>query len=163
MDFRNTLVIMTSNLGSDAILEFGERDRAELESLVQRALRQHFRPEFLNRLDEIVIFHQLSRDQIRHIVELQVESLKKLLHERGVTLVLTDAARDALAAEGYDPHFGARPLKRTIQRRLQNPLAMKLLEGAFKAGDKVEVRVEGGQYQFRAMKPERAAEKVHAG
>jgi len=163
VDFRNTLVIMTSNLGSDAILEFGERDRAELESLVQRALRQHFRPEFLNRLDEIVIFHQLSRDQIRHIVELQVESLKKLLHERGVTLVLTDAARDALAAEGYDPHFGARPLKRTIQRRLQNPLAMKLLEGAFKAGDKVEVRVEGGQYQFRAMKPERAAEKAHAG
>ena len=110
-----------------------------------------------------MIFHQLSRDQIRHIVELQVESLKKLLHERGVTLVLTDAARDALAAEGYDPHFGARPLKRTIQRRLQNPLAMKLLEGAFKAGDKVEVRVEGGQYHFRAVRPERAAEKAHAG
>ena len=163
VDFRNTIVIMTSNLGSDAILEFGERDRAEMEALVQRALRQHFRPEFLNRLDEIVIFHQLSREQIRHIVELHAESLKKLLNERGITLVLTDAARDALAAEGYDPHFGARPLKRTIQRRLQNPLAMKLLEGAFKAGDTVEVGVEGGEFRFRTVKPARKQEKALAG
>jgi len=160
VDFRNTIVIMTSNLGSDAILEFGERDRAEMEALVQRALRQHFRPEFLNRLDEIVIFHQLSREQIRHIVELHAESLKKLLHERGIGLVLTDAALDALAAEGYDPQFGARPLKRTIQRRLQNPLAMKLLEGAFKTGDVVEVGVESGEFRFRAVKPARKSEKA---
>ena len=110
-----------------------------------------------------MIFHQLSRDQIRHIVELHAEALKKLLHERGIALVLTEGARDALAAEGYDPQFGARPLKRTIQRRLQNPLAMKLLEGAFKAGDTVEVRAEGGQYLFRAVKPARAPEKAHAG
>src|SRR5262245_41996521 len=162
VDFRNTLVIMTSNLGSDAILEYGERDRAEMESIVQRALRQHFRPEFLNRLDEIVIFHQLTRDQIRHIVELHAESLKKLLNERGITLVLTDAARDALAAEGYDPHFGARPLKRAIQRRLQNPLAMKLLEGVFKPGDVIEVTLEGGEFRFQAVKPTRKAEKTPA-
>ena len=162
VDFRNTIVIMTSNLGSDAILEFGERDRAEMEALVQRALRQHFRPEFLNRLDEIVIFHQLSREQIRHIVELQADALKKLLHERGIGLLLTDAALDALAAEGYDPQFGARPLKRTIQRRLQNPLAMKLLEGAFKTGDVIEVTVESGEFRFRAARPTRKAEKTPA-
>src|SRR5689334_15208900 len=162
VDFRNTIVIMTSNLGSDAILEFGERDRAEMEALVQRALRQHFRPEFLNRLDEIVIFHQLTREQIRHIVELHAEALKKLLHERGIGLLLTDAALDALAAEGYDPQFGARPLKRTIQRRLQNPLAMKLLEGTFKTGDVIEVTVENGALTFRTAKPARKAEKTPA-
>ena len=124
-------------------------------------LRQHFRPEFLNRLDEIVIFHRLTRDQIRHIVELHVAALKRLLQERGITLVVTDGACDALAAEGFDPQFGARPLKRTIQRRLQNPLAMKLLEGTFKPGDTVEVKFDSGQFQFRAVKPGRAAEKAH--
>jgi ATP-dependent Clp protease ATP-binding subunit ClpB len=162
VDFRNTLIIMTSNLGSDAILEFGERDRAEMEALVQRALRQHFRPEFLNRVDETVVFRQLSREQIRHIVELHAASLQKLLAERGITLTLSDAARDALAEEGYDPHFGARPLKRTLQRRVQNPLAMKLLEGAFKAGDTVEVRYEAGQFQFKTVQPSRTAETAHA-
>jgi len=162
VDFRNTLVIMTSNLGSDAILEFGERDRSEMEAIVQRALRQHFRPEFLNRLDETVIFRQLTREQIRHIVELHAESLRRLLHERGIALVLTEAARDALADEGYDPHFGARPLKRTLQRRVQNPLAMKLLEGAFKPGDTVEVAVEGGQYRFESVRPSRRPEGAHA-
>jgi ATP-dependent Clp protease ATP-binding subunit ClpB len=162
VDFKNTIIIMTSNLGSDAILEFGERDRAEMEALVQRALRQHFRPEFLNRLDETVVFQQLTREQIRHIVELHAESLRKLLHERGIVLTLSDAARDALADEGYDPHFGARPLKRTLQRRIQNPLAMKLLEGAFKAGDTVEVTYKNGQYEFRAARPARTPEKAHA-
>ncbi len=162
VDFKNTLVIMTSNLGSDAILEFGEHDGAELETLVQRALRQHFRPEFLNRLDETVVFRQLTREQIRHIVGLHAESLQNLLRERGITLVLSDGARDALADEGYDPHFGARPLKRTLQRRIQNPLAMKLLEGAFKSGDTVEVVHESGHYQFRTTKPVRTPEKAHA-
>ena len=162
VDFKNTLVIMTSNLGSDAILEFGESSQIEMATLVQRALRQHFRPEFLNRLDETVIFRQLTREQIRHIVGLLAESLKKLLHERGITLVLTDGARDALADEGYDPHFGARPLKRTLQRRVQNPLAMKLLEGAFRSGDTIEVAFESGQFQFRARLPERTPEQAHA-
>jgi ATP-dependent Clp protease ATP-binding subunit ClpB len=88
--------------------------------------------------------------------------LKKLLSERGISLTLTDSARDALAEEGYDPHFGARPLKRTLQRRIQNPLAMKLLEGAFKAGDTVEVRYASGTYEFRTVKPARTAERAHA-
>jgi ATP-dependent Clp protease ATP-binding subunit ClpB len=162
VDFKHTLIIMTSNLGSEAILEFGENDRAEMESLVQRALRQHFRPEFLNRLDEIVVFRQLSREQIRHIVTLQVASLSQLLRERGITLVLSPEAVDGLAEEGYDPHFGARPLKRTLQRRLQNPLAMKLLEGAFQPGDTIEVVRRGGKYEFRAVKPARTPQEATA-
>ena len=130
--------------------------------MVQRAIRQHFRPEFLNRLDEIVVFRQLSREQIRHIVTLHAESLRQLLHERGITLVLGEAAVDALAEEGYDPHFGARPLKRTLQRRIQNPLAMKLLEGAFKPGDTVEVAYRSGHYEFRSVKPVRTPQEATA-
>jgi ATP-dependent Clp protease ATP-binding subunit ClpB len=133
-----------------------------MEALVQRALRQHFRPEFLNRLDETVIFRQLTREQIRRIVELHAESLRKLLQERGLALTLTEAARDALADEGYDPHFGARPLKRTLQRRVQNPLALKLLEGAFQPGEGVEAGYEAGQYVFRAVRPARTPEGAHA-
>jgi ATP-dependent Clp protease ATP-binding subunit ClpB len=153
VDFRNTLVIMTSNLGSHWILELGEGDQEELERRIQEALREHFRPEFLNRVDEIIVFHALGREQIRRIVDLHVESLRRMVAERGVTLELTDAARDALAAEGYDPHFGARPLKRTIQRKLQNPLAMKLLSGEFKPGQTIEADVEKGAIVFRAKKP----------
>ncbi|MFM7232172.1 MAG: ATP-dependent chaperone ClpB [bacterium] len=161
VDFKNTLVIMTSNLGSDAILEFGEQDRDEMERLVQRALRAHFRPEFLNRLDETVVFRQLTREQIRHIVGLHAESLARMLHERGLALMVTEAARDALAEEGYDPHFGARPLKRTLQRRVQNPLAMRLLEGAFKTGDTVQVDHADGAYVFRTV-PASPPEPAHA-
>ncbi len=157
VDFKHALVIMTSNLGSDAILEFGEksghdeRTRGELESIVQRALRQHFRPEFLNRLDEVVIFRTLTREQIRQIVELHAESLRRMLADRGISLTLTETARDTRGDEGYDPHFGARPLKRTFQRRIQNPLALKLLEGAFKSGDTIEVGVADGGFTFRAV------------
>ncbi|MGH7731602.1 MAG: ATP-dependent chaperone ClpB [Candidatus Eiseniibacteriota bacterium] len=156
VDFRNTLVIMTSNLGSQWILELGEEDREEMERRVQEALREHFRPEFLNRVDEVIVFHSLTRAHIRRVVDLQVESLRKLLAERELDLALTDAARDALAEEGYDPHFGARPLKRTIQRRLQNPLAMKLLAAEFKPGETIEVDVKRGEFSFRAMRPEPA-------
>ncbi|MFN8587665.1 MAG: ATP-dependent chaperone ClpB [Candidatus Eisenbacteria bacterium] len=152
VDFRNTIVIMTSNLGSDAILEFGEADRAAMEAHVQRALRAHFRPELLNRLDDIVIFHSLTRAHIRQVVELQVDHVRMLLAERRVGLVLSDAALDLLAEEGYDAHFGARPLKRTIQRRLQNPLAMQLLEGTYQPGDLAEVGVSNGALTFRAVK-----------
>jgi ATP-dependent Clp protease ATP-binding subunit ClpB len=154
VDFRNTIVIMTSNLGSDAILELGERDRAEMERIVQHALRGHFRPEFLNRVDEIVIFHALTRADLRKVVDLQVVHLRALLAERRIELELTDEAREALAEEGWDPHFGARPLKRTLQRRVQNPLAMKLLEGTFKSGDRVRVGWEAGAFSFRAARPE---------
>ncbi len=156
VDFRNTLVVMTSNLGSDAILELSGQDRARMERVVQDALRAHFRPEFLNRLDEIVIFHALAREHLRRVVDLQVAHLRALLAERRIALELTDAARDALAEEGWDPHFGARPLKRTLQRRVQNPLATKLLEGAFRPGDTVRVDRADGAYTFRALRPEEA-------
>ncbi len=158
VDFRNTIVIMTSNLGSDAILEYGEDDRVAMEAHVQKALRAHFRPELLNRLDDIVIFHSLTRAHIRQVVELQVEHVRALFAERRVGLVLSDAALDLLAEEGYDPHFGARPLKRTIQRRLQNPLATQLLEGTYQSGDFAEVGVANGALTFRAVK----GDPVHA-
>jgi ATP-dependent Clp protease ATP-binding subunit ClpB len=157
VDFRNTLVIMTSNLGSQWILELGEADREEMERRVQEALREHFRPEFLNRVDELIVFRSLTRADIRRIVDLQIERLRRMLAEREIGLSLSDEARDALAEEGYDPHLGARPLKRTIQRRLQNPLAMQLLEGKFKPGQSVEVDVRGGAFVFRAGAREKAA------
>jgi ATP-dependent Clp protease ATP-binding subunit ClpB len=156
VDFRNTLVIMTSNLGSQWILELGEADRDEMERRVQEALREHFRPEFLNRVDEIIVFRSLTRADIRRIVDLQVESLRRLLAEREIGLRLTDEARDALAEEGYDPHFGARPLRRTIQRRLQNPLALQLLEGKFKPGQRVDVDFTGGAFVFAVASRQRA-------
>ena len=155
VDFRNAVVIMTSNLGSDAILELGERDRREMESLVQRALRQHFRPEFLNRIDEVVIFHALSREDLRHVVELQFAQLRAMLAERQLGLELTRQALDTLADEGYDPHFGARPLKRTLQRRVQNPLAMRLLQGEFRPGDTIEVGISDAGFTFRVRQPDR--------
>ena len=157
VDFRNTLVIMTSNLGSQWILELGERQHDEMERRVQEALRQHFRPEFLNRVDEIVIFHALTRQDLRRIVDLAASGLQKMLAERGITLTFTDAAREALSEEGYDAHFGARPLKRTLQRRVQNPLALKLLQGEFKPGQTVEVDFAKGEF---AMRPARVKEKV---
>jgi len=157
VDFRNTLIIMTSNLGSHWILELGEKDREEMERRVQEALREHFRPEFLNRIDEVIVFHSLTKVDIRRIVDIQVESLRCLLAEREIRLELTDPARDRLAEEGYDAHFGARPLKRTIQRRLQNPLAMKLLAGEFKPGQTVAVDVAKGGFVFRARKLEPAS------
>jgi ATP-dependent Clp protease ATP-binding subunit ClpB len=156
VDFKNTLVIMTSNLGSQWILELGESDREEMERRVMDAVRQHFRPEFLNRVDETVVFHTLSRGDLRRIVDLHAESLRLMLHDREIGLTLTDAARDAIAEEGYDPHFGARPLKRTLQRRIQNPLAMKLLSGEFKSGQTIEVDVKKGEFVFRAVAPEPA-------
>ena len=157
VDFKNTLIIMTSNLGSQWILELGEAQHAEMEERVQAELRQHFRPEFLNRVDEIVIFHALTRQDLRRIVDLAAAGLAKMLAERDMTLTFTDAARDALAAEGYDPHFGARPLKRTLQRRVQNPLALKLLQGEFKAGQSIEVDAKDGEFVMRP-KPVRARE-----
>ncbi len=158
VDFRNTLIIMTSNLGSQWILELGERDREELERRIETAVREHFRPELLNRIDEIVIFHALTREDLRLIVALHAEGLRRMLRERDLGLHLTDAALDALAAEGYDPHFGARPLKRVLQRRVQNPLALELLKGTFKSGQTVKVDHVNGQFTFAVEVPE----PVHA-
>jgi ATP-dependent Clp protease ATP-binding subunit ClpB len=157
VDFRNTLVVMTSNLGSSWILEMGAEQHHEMEERVHLALREHFRPEFLNRLDEIVIFHALTRDDLARIVDLQAEGLRRLLADRGLGLALTAAARARLAEEGDDPHYGARPLKRAIQRRLQNPLAMRLLQGGFAAGQTVVVDVEDGAFTFRAQVPAAAS------
>jgi ATP-dependent Clp protease ATP-binding subunit ClpB len=139
VDFRNTVIIMTSNIGSQHILEHSQSSWETAERLVMQALRQHFKPEFLNRVDDIIIFHQLSRAQLEHIVELQLGHLDKLLADRKLTLELTPEAKRLLAEEGYDPVFGARPLKRAIQRMVQNPLAMAVLEGKFGEGDHILV------------------------
>ena len=144
VDFSNTLIIMTSNLGSDAIAALPDgADAEEAREHVMDRVRQAFRPEFLNRLDEIILFHRLGRDQMAGIVDIQMRRLAKLLGDRKIELDLDDAARGWLAEAGYDPVYGARPLKRTIQRQVQNPLAELILKGEVKDGDKVSVRVGG--------------------
>jgi ATP-dependent Clp protease ATP-binding subunit ClpB len=150
VDFRNTVIIMTSNIGSTYILEHSGDDRAVIEAQVTNALRQHFRPEFLNRVDDIIIFRPLGKPEIEHIIELQLGKLEKLLGDRKLTLELAPGAREVLATEGYDPAFGARPLKRAIQRLLQNPLALAVLEGKFSEGDHIVVdRDPKGELTFR--------------
>ncbi|HEU4630137.1 MAG TPA: ATP-dependent chaperone ClpB [Gemmatimonadaceae bacterium] len=137
VDFRNTVIIMTSNVGSPIILERGTADWAAVEAQVLAELRRHFRPEFLNRVDDIVVFHPLSEAQLERIVELQLGRMRKLLAERKITLRLTPEAQRLIATEGYDPAFGARPIKRAVQRLLQNPLALAVLEGRFGDGDAI--------------------------
>ena len=149
VDFRNTIVLMTSNLGSHAILEAAnDGDDADVEATVQAALRGHFRPEFLNRIDEVVTFHSLRRQDMEKIVELQLKRLDKRLADRKITLILTPQAKALLAELGYDPQFGARPLKRVLQRRLENPLAMEILSGHFADGSVVVADAEGGDLVF---------------
>ena len=148
VDFRNAVIIMTSNIGSSWILEEGTKDWALVETQVTAAMRQHFKPEFLNRVDDIVIFRPLGEEQIAHIVDLQLVRLDRLLADRKLTLKLEPDAKALIAREGYDPAFGARPLKRAIQRLLQDPLAMALLDGTFKDGDTIVARVAGDQLEF---------------
>jgi ATP-dependent Clp protease ATP-binding subunit ClpB len=158
VDFRNTVIIMTSNLGGQAILErAGTTVWEEVEVLVNAELRRHFRPEFLNRVDDIIVFRPLGADQLERIVELQLRRVEQLLAERKITLRVTDAAKRAIAEEGYDPAFGARPLKRAIQRMVQNPLAMLLLEGRFNDGDTIVVDREEGSPGLRFEKAESEA------
>jgi ATP-dependent Clp protease ATP-binding subunit ClpB len=151
VDFRNTVLIMTSNIGSHAIAQLGESQREEMLRQVEEALRAHFKPEFLNRVDETIVFHQLGREHITRIVDIQLERVKQLLAERRIEIEVTDEAKKLLADKGYDPHYGARPLKRVIQRMLQDPLAMKILEGEFPEGSRVRVdaRVSGDALEFR--------------
>ncbi len=139
VDFKNTVIIMTSNIGGSYILEHGTEDWALVETQVTAALRQHFRPEFLNRVDDIIIFKPLGEREIEHIIGLQLKKLDQLLADRKLSIELTPAAKHQLATEGYDQAFGARPLKRAIQRLVQNPLAMLVLEGRFLEGDKIKV------------------------
>ncbi|HEY3298663.1 MAG TPA: AAA family ATPase, partial [Armatimonadota bacterium] len=148
VDFKNTVVIMTSNVGSQWIQEFTGINDSEMRSRVTEALRSQFRPEFLNRVDEIIIFNSLSAEHIKQIVNIQLEYLRKRLAARKIEIEVTDAAKSELAADGFDPTYGARPLKRTIQRRIQDVLALKLLEGDFHDGDKITVDAQGSELTF---------------
>ncbi|HEY3027107.1 MAG TPA: ATP-dependent chaperone ClpB [Pyrinomonadaceae bacterium] len=148
VDFKNTVLIMTSNLGSREI-QAAEGDEKQVREAVTQELRLSFKPEFLNRIDDIVIFHQLSRDQIRQIIDVQLERLRATLRERNVTLVLDDSAKQLLASEGYDPNYGARPLRRAIQTLIQNPLAVKLLQGEITPGQTIRVSAEGNEMKFQ--------------
>ena len=150
VDFSNTIVVMTSNIGSHAILEMTERheDDSVIEAHVRGILKKHLRPELLNRIDETVIFHALSREQLGGVVEIQLGNLRKRLAARGITLGVTAAATAALANEGYDPQFGARPLKRVIQQRIENALAGKILAGEIGDGDSVRVDYQGKSFVF---------------
>ncbi len=147
VDFKNTVLIMTSNLGSREIQSVSDDERQVREAVTQ-VLREHFKPEFLNRIDDIVIFHRLSRDQIAQIIDVQLERLRAMLQERNISLVLEDSARELLAREGYDPNFGARPLKRAIQTLIQNPLAMKLLRSEILPGQTIAVSARDGKMKF---------------
>jgi ATP-dependent Clp protease ATP-binding subunit ClpB len=173
VDFKNTVIIMTSNIASPLIHEAMNGRSAgilagnsaqhapiiteDLKKRIQETLLQYFRPEFLNRIDEVVIFNALGKEQIEKIIDLQLENLRKLLAERKIQIELTDKARDLLLREGYDPQFGARPLKRAIQRLIQDPLAMKLLDGDVLVGDSLVV---DGDLKKGVMTFERADAKV---
>ncbi|MFI5318660.1 MAG: ATP-dependent chaperone ClpB [Myxococcota bacterium] len=151
VDFKNVVLILTSNIGSQFIVELAESQHEEMEARVMEALRAHFKPEFLNRVDDVAIFHQLAREHLGRIVEIQLARVRKLLAERRIELELTDEAKRLLAEKGYDPHYGARPLKRVIQRMVQDPLAMKILEGTFGDGAKIiaDARLSGEALEFR--------------
>ena len=140
VDFRNTIIVLTSNLGSDILAAQPEGEPAAMvQGQVMRVVREHFRPEFLNRLDEIILFRRLQRSDMATIVDIQLERLRALLADRKITLEVDRSALEWLAAEGYDSTYGARPLKRVIQRSLQNPLAGMILEGAITDGETVHV------------------------
>jgi len=148
VDFKNTVLIMTSNLGSQFIAELGPDQESEMKERVMDALKMQFRPEFLNRVDETIIFHQLSREHIKQIIDIQVVGLKKRLTERHIDIDLTEEAKELLVKQGYDPAYGARPLKRTIQRLVLDPLAVKVLGGEFRDGDTVTVETKEAEVVF---------------
>jgi len=163
VDFRNAVIIMTSNVGSQWILESGQ-DWDEAERLVNEALRQTFRPEFLNRIDDIIMFHPLDREHLRQILDLQLSQVEKLLAERHIDMQVTDEAKELLIAEGFDAAYGARPLKRAIQRGIQNPLALAILEGKFGEGDTVQIGRNAGTGKFEFTRVvEAAAEPERVG
>jgi len=150
VDFRNTIMIMTSNLGSDLIIKMAENQESEsnISNQIEEILHQHFKPEFLNRVDETIIFHSLSKEDMSGIIDIQLERLKKRLQEKKISLEVSDNAKDFLVDSGYNPLFGARPLKRAIQRYLEDPLAMEILEGRFLEGSKIEVATSDGALTF---------------
>ena len=143
IDFRNTVVVMTSNLGSERIQELTSKGKyAEMKAAVMEVVGQEFRPEFINRIDDLVVFHPLDQDHLRLIVDIQLGYLHQRLDEREITLNLEETAREQLAQAGYDPVYGARPLKRAIQQQLENPLALRILKGDFVPGDMINVKTD---------------------
>jgi ATP-dependent Clp protease ATP-binding subunit ClpB len=149
VDFKNAILIMTSNIGSQHIQDLGDEDYDKMQLRVTEAMKSHFRPEFLNRVDDTIIFHTLRKEVLRDIVYIQVERLKERLAESKIDITLTPAAEELLIEVGYDPVYGARPLKRALQRLILDPLALKLLEGEIMEGQEVEVDAEGGKMVFR--------------
>ena len=147
VDFKNTVIIMTSNVGSQYIT--AEESREARSRLVMDALRAHFRPEFLNRVDEIIIFDRLTEDDLKKIVEIQLRRLSKRLNQQKITLDLSDSAKELLAREGYDPVYGARPLRRTIQKEILDPLSIDILEGKVREGQTVHVDAKNGALEFQ--------------
>jgi ATP-dependent Clp protease ATP-binding subunit ClpB len=157
IDFKNSVVNMTSNLGSQYIADAAAEEPLQLTEGMRRAvmvaLREHFRPEFINRVDDIIIFHPLTREHMKRIIGIQLSGLLKRLDERKIHVELTDAAKEELVREGYDPAYGARPLKRTIQRRILDPLALRVLEGDFGEGDTIIVNRSGEGFTFEKGQP----------
>jgi ATP-dependent Clp protease ATP-binding subunit ClpB len=150
VDFRNTVIVMTSNIGSDHILNISGDDSQydEMQKRVTEALRSHFRPEFLNRVDDLIIFHTLNRNELSQIVNIQIKRIEQLLADQKIKIELSPTAQIHLAEAGYDPVYGARPLKRAIQRELQNPIATKILENTFLEGDTILVDCADGTLTF---------------
>jgi ATP-dependent Clp protease ATP-binding subunit ClpB len=160
VNFKNTVIVMTSNMGSQEIqkLAKGEAPDWEVEAAVKTLLQAHFRPEFLNRIDEVIIFHTLTRDQLTKIVDVQLNHLRKRLATRGLKLVVSDAAKALLGEEGYDPTYGARPLKRVIQQRIENPLSSRILRGDFAEGDTIRIDADPKRHDFKFEKAPEGAE-----
>jgi ATP-dependent Clp protease ATP-binding subunit ClpB len=158
VDFTNTIIVMTSNIGSQMIQEIAREggSEEEMRAAVKESLEGRFLPEFLNRIDEVIIFHPLDRAQIRKIVDLQVERVQRQLEQANLQLDVTNEARDAIAERGYDPTYGARPLKRVIQQQIQNPLAGEILKGEFPEGSAVRVDFQDGEFSFELAREPRA-------
>jgi ATP-dependent Clp protease ATP-binding subunit ClpC len=166
VDFRNTVVIMTSNIGTTYAKggsTLGFRTSAEpvehekMREDIREALKKTFRPEFLNRIDEVIVFQRLSKEDMKRIVDLQMKDIGQRLLEQGLDIQLSEAARDWLAEEGYDPAFGARPLRRTLQRLVESPLSKKLISSEFKVGDQLQIDVEDGELVFRKVEKKEPA------
>jgi ATP-dependent Clp protease ATP-binding subunit ClpB len=160
VDFKNTVIVMTSNIGSAQIQELTAKggQEWEIEAAVKDLLKQQFRPEFLNRIDETIVFHPLSKDQLTRIVDVQLAGLRKRLAQRNLKLAISDDAKKLLAEEGYDPTYGARPLKRVIQQRIENPLAKQILRGEFAEGDTIHIGVDAAKHDFTFEKGAEVAE-----
>jgi len=165
VNFKNTVIVMTSNLGSDRIQDLTAENATdwEIEAAVKDLLKTQFRPEFLNRVDEMIVFHPLRKEQLTLIVDVQLEHLRARLSQRGLKLELTDGAKRLLADEGYDPTLGARPLRRVIQQRLENPLAQRILGGEFTEGDTIRVDVDKAKHDFQFARSISKAEREMVG